>query len=228
MRAPTTTPTTAPGAGLPARGAFRPVPAGQQSWMCVSANYPLSPAARFSDHHVDAKKVIAWCGSTATSTAPTGGAVCGGQLGRRAPGALAALHPNDPAFQPGFETADTSSPPLSACTATTAAWAATGGCLPHRQPTSTPGRHRSSWPHGDRETVVLMRTPEASWNGCGTVVEPGRLRGAAGSPARVRPDPLHPLRDGCRRDQGLHRLGPIARRGPAGSNSRDRPQPNAK
>ena len=31
-----------------------------QGWVCISANYRLSPAARFPDHHVDAKKVVAW------------------------------------------------------------------------------------------------------------------------------------------------------------------------
>jgi len=31
-----------------------------QGWLCISANYRLSPAARFPDHLVDVKKVIAW------------------------------------------------------------------------------------------------------------------------------------------------------------------------
>jgi BD-FAE protein len=31
-----------------------------QGWVCISANYRLSPAARFPDHHIDAKRVIAW------------------------------------------------------------------------------------------------------------------------------------------------------------------------
>ncbi len=31
-----------------------------RGWVCISANYRLSPAARFPDHLVDAKKVIAW------------------------------------------------------------------------------------------------------------------------------------------------------------------------
>ena len=34
-----------------------------QGWVCVSADYRLSPPARFPDHLVDAKKVIAWVGS---------------------------------------------------------------------------------------------------------------------------------------------------------------------
>lgn len=31
-----------------------------QGWLCISANYRLSPSAQFPDHHVDAKRVIAW------------------------------------------------------------------------------------------------------------------------------------------------------------------------
>ena len=34
-----------------------------QGWVCISANYRLSPAARFPDHLVDVKKVIAWARS---------------------------------------------------------------------------------------------------------------------------------------------------------------------
>ena len=32
----------------------------RRGWTCVSATYRLSPAARFPDHVVDAKKVLAW------------------------------------------------------------------------------------------------------------------------------------------------------------------------
>ena len=80
-----------------------------QGWVCISANYRLSPAARFPDHHVDAKKVIAWrrehgheYGADPTVVFVAGSSA-GGHLA-----ALAALTPNDPAFQPGFEGADTS------------------------------------------------------------------------------------------------------------------------
>jgi acetyl esterase/lipase len=31
-----------------------------QGWLCISANYRLSPAAAFPDHLIDVKKVIAW------------------------------------------------------------------------------------------------------------------------------------------------------------------------
>jgi acetyl esterase/lipase len=31
-----------------------------QGWVCISANYRLSPAVKFPDHLIDVKKVIAW------------------------------------------------------------------------------------------------------------------------------------------------------------------------
>jgi acetyl esterase/lipase len=80
-----------------------------QGWVCVSANYRLSPAVRFPDHLIDVKKMIVWIREHGHEYGvdPTmvfvAGSSSGGQLA-----ALAALTPNDPAFQPGFERADTS------------------------------------------------------------------------------------------------------------------------
>lgn len=80
-----------------------------QGWVGISANYRLSPAARFPDHHVDAKKVIAWVREHGheygadPATVLVAGSSAGGHLA-----AMAALTPNDPVFQPGFERADTS------------------------------------------------------------------------------------------------------------------------
>jgi acetyl esterase/lipase len=80
-----------------------------QGWVCISANYRLRPAATFPDHLIDAKKAIAWArdqgreyGADPT-TVFVGGSSAGGHMA-----AMAALTPNDPAFQPGFESADTS------------------------------------------------------------------------------------------------------------------------
>jgi acetyl esterase/lipase len=80
-----------------------------RGWVCISANYRLSPAAQFPDHLVDAKKVIAWVrehgaryGADA-STLVVAGSSAGGNLA-----ATAALTPNDPRYQAGFEDADTS------------------------------------------------------------------------------------------------------------------------
>jgi acetyl esterase/lipase len=80
-----------------------------QGWVCVSANYRLRPAARHPDHLIDLKKVIAWV----RAHGPEYGAdpallfVSGSSAGAHM-ASLAALTPNDPAFQPGFEEADTS------------------------------------------------------------------------------------------------------------------------
>jgi acetyl esterase/lipase len=80
-----------------------------QDWVCISANYRLRPAARFPDHLIDVKKVIAWVREHGyeygvdPAVVFVAGSSSGGQLA-----ALAALTPNDPAYQPGFEHADTS------------------------------------------------------------------------------------------------------------------------
>lgn len=80
-----------------------------QGWVCLSANFRLHPAAAFPDHLVDVKKVIAWVREHGPeygadpATVFVAGSSSGAHLA-----ALAALTPNDPAFQPGFEPADTS------------------------------------------------------------------------------------------------------------------------
>ncbi|GAA1924777.1 alpha/beta hydrolase [Nocardioides marmoribigeumensis] len=77
-------------------------------WVCVAINYRLSPRDRFPAHLVDVKRAIAWIrqhveeyGGDPGFVAITGGSA-GGHLT-----ALAALTPNDPEYQPGFEDADT-------------------------------------------------------------------------------------------------------------------------
>jgi acetyl esterase/lipase len=79
-----------------------------QGWVCVSANYRLRPAAQHPEHLIDLKKVIAWVRAHGQEYGAdpallfVSGSSAGGHLA-----ALAALTPNDPAFQPGFEDADT-------------------------------------------------------------------------------------------------------------------------
>ncbi|MEZ0365910.1 alpha/beta hydrolase fold domain-containing protein [Mycobacterium sp. pUA109] len=80
----------------------------EMGWICVSINYRLGPRNTWPDHIVDVKQAIAWvkahiaeyCGDP-DFIAVTGGSA-GGHLS-----SLAALTPNDPLFQPGFEDADT-------------------------------------------------------------------------------------------------------------------------
>ena len=77
-------------------------------WICVSINYSKSPRCAFPTHLIDVKRAIAWVreniadyGGDPDFMAITGGSA-GGHLA-----SLAALTPNDPSFQPGFEDADT-------------------------------------------------------------------------------------------------------------------------
>lgn len=77
-------------------------------WICVAINYRLSPRSTWPDQIVDVKRAIAW---TKEHIAEYGGdpdwiAITGGSAGGHL-SSLAALTPNDPRFQPGFEDADT-------------------------------------------------------------------------------------------------------------------------
>jgi acetyl esterase/lipase len=80
-----------------------------RGWLCIQPNYRLCPDATFPDQIVDIKRAIAWVhqhagdhGGDPSQIFITGGSA-GGHLS-----ALAALTMNDPAFQTGFEDADTS------------------------------------------------------------------------------------------------------------------------
>ena len=77
-------------------------------WVCVAINYRLSPRSTWPDHIVDVKRAIAW---TKEHIAEYGGdpdwiVITGGSAGGHL-SSLAALTPNHPQFQPGFEEADT-------------------------------------------------------------------------------------------------------------------------
>ncbi|MEX2538608.1 MAG: alpha/beta hydrolase [Actinomycetota bacterium] len=80
-----------------------------RDWVCFVVNYPVSPRAAFPEHIVAVKRAIAWIrehaheyGGDPRFLMVTGNSA-GGHLA-----ALAALTPNDPDYQPGFEDADTS------------------------------------------------------------------------------------------------------------------------
>ena len=77
-------------------------------WVCVAANYRLSPSATWPDHLVDVKKAIGWIrreiprfGGDPNFLVATGGSA-GGHLT-----AMVGLTANDPEYQPGFEDVDT-------------------------------------------------------------------------------------------------------------------------
>ncbi|MDN5744137.1 MAG: alpha/beta hydrolase [Nocardioidaceae bacterium] len=79
-----------------------------QGWVCISANYRLRPQVQFPDHQIDAKRVIAWVGEHGQTYGadPSRLFVAGSSAGANIAG-LCALTPNDPMFQPGFESVDT-------------------------------------------------------------------------------------------------------------------------
>ncbi len=128
-----------------------------QGWVCISANYRLSPSARFPDHLIDVKKVIAWVREHGheygadPAVVFAAGSSAGGHLA-----SLAALTPNDPAFQPGFERADTS------VTAAVSLYGYYGRHGTNEQPPSSPLAYVGAdappffVAHGDQDTVVLV------------------------------------------------------------------------
>lgn len=78
-------------------------------WVCVAINYRLSPRSTWPDHLLDVKRALVWVkehiaeyGGDPDWIAITGGSA-GGHLS-----SLAAVTANQPQFQPGFESADTS------------------------------------------------------------------------------------------------------------------------
>lgn len=81
----------------------------ERGWICVSMAYRVSPRHTWPAHIVDVKRALAW---VKENIAEYGGdpdfvAITGGSAGGHLT-ALAALTPNDPQWQPGFEDADTS------------------------------------------------------------------------------------------------------------------------
>jgi acetyl esterase/lipase len=128
-----------------------------QGWLCVSANYRLSPAAQFPDHLVDVKKAIAWVRANGHEYGadPTvllvAGSSAGGNLA-----AAAALTPNEPRFQPGFEEVDTS---VAAAVSLYGYYGPYGGAS---AASSSPASyvHADAPPfflaHGDQDTIVLV------------------------------------------------------------------------
>lgn len=80
-----------------------------QGWVCISANYRLSPSSQFPDYPMDLKKVIAWAKSDGVEFGvdPARILLAGGSAGGHI-AATAGLTVNDARLQPGFEDADTS------------------------------------------------------------------------------------------------------------------------
>ena len=80
-----------------------------RGWVCVAANYPLSPRAKWPEHLIALKRAMKWIrenageyGADPSFVAVTGGSA-GGHLA-----AMLALTAADKSLQPGFEDVDTS------------------------------------------------------------------------------------------------------------------------
>jgi acetyl esterase/lipase len=125
-----------------------------QGWVCVSANYRLRPATQHPDHLIDLKKVIAWVRAHGHEYGAdpallfVSGSSAGGHLA-----ALAALTPDDPAYQPGFEDVDTSVTAAIGLNGYYGGYYGEGGAsspLAHVQPDAPP----FFIAHGDHDTVV--------------------------------------------------------------------------
>jgi acetyl esterase/lipase len=128
----------------------------QRGWVCVSANYRLTPHATFPDQLVDAKRVVAWVREAGHRYGADGdlvivsGSSAGGHLA-----SMLALTIGDAAFQPGFEAADT---------AVAAAVPLYGylGPIDTRGPRSSPHDHvHAGAPpflvvHGDHDSLVVV------------------------------------------------------------------------
>lgn len=81
----------------------------EQGWICVSIGYRISPRHPWPNHIIDVKQALAWVKANIADFGGDPDSVCitGGSAGGHLT-ALAALTPNDPKWQPGFEDADTS------------------------------------------------------------------------------------------------------------------------
>ena len=80
-----------------------------RGWLTVAPGYRVSPAATFPDQLLDVKRALAWVREHAEELGadPDLVVVSGGSAGGHL-ASLLALTPNDPAYQPGFESSDTS------------------------------------------------------------------------------------------------------------------------
>lgn len=123
----------------------------RRGFVCVAINYRLSPKATFPDHLVDCKRALAWIGANIAGYGGDPGwvAVTGGSAGGHL-ASLLALTANEPALQPGFESADTA---VAACVPLYGAY----DFLHHNGVDVTTARGRSFV-----ETRVMKSSPRAA------------------------------------------------------------------
>ncbi|MFI6585205.1 alpha/beta hydrolase [Embleya sp. NPDC050493] len=129
-----------------------------RGWVCISANYRLRSDARHPDHLIDLKRVIAWVRENghAYGADPSKLFASGSSAGAHL-AALAALTPNDPAFQPGFESVDTT---VTAAVCLNGYYGNYYGQGPDSSPLAYVGPDAPPFfiAHGDHDTVVPVAT----------------------------------------------------------------------
>ena len=167
-----------------------------RGWVCVSINYRLSPKAVWPDHIVDCKRALAW---VKEHIAEYGGdpdfiAVSGGSAGGHLC-ALLALTPGDPAFQPGFEDADT----------------AVQACVPFYGVLDMTGAPDMSGRYGPGMVEMLEKTVMQTSIAEHPEVYRGGVAGVPGQPRR----PALLRAPGHQRHAGAGGRGPDLRRAPA-------------
>ncbi|MFI6938280.1 alpha/beta hydrolase [Streptomyces sp. NPDC050418] len=133
-----------------------------KGWVGISANYRLRPSFTHPDHLIDVKKVIVWAREHAKEYGadPAAGVFVTGSSAGAHLAAQAALTAGKPAYQPGFEEADTS---------VTAAIALNGflGAYFDGDPATDPVQlARADAPpfliaHGDLDELVPTQNPKA-------------------------------------------------------------------
>ena len=173
-----------------------------QGWVCISANYRLSPAARFPDSP-DRRQEGDRLGARARPRVRRRpGGACSWRAARPAVTwpRWPPSRPTTPRSSPGSSTRTPRSPPPSRLYGyygpTTAA---TASCPPRRglRPSGCAAvLRRARRPGHDR---ARGRRPALRRASCERLVQSGRLRRAARGAAHVRPVPLPPLRGGRRR-----------------------------
>nr|ASV46737.1 esterase [uncultured bacterium] len=136
-----------------------------RGWVCVAATYRVRPQVQFPDHPVDAKRALAWVREHAADLGadPTTVVLAGSSAGAHLT-ALMALTRNNPAFQPGFEEADTS---VTAAVCLYGHYGLYYGRDERERPSSSPLLHDAAGAppffiaHGDRDTQLPVSAARA-------------------------------------------------------------------
>ena len=191
----------------------------ERGWVCVAANYRLSPRATWPDHIVDVKRALAWTKATIAEHGgdPSFVVITGGSAGGHLC-SLAALTPNVADFQPGFEEVDTT---VQAAVPFYGVYdfvnrhgtsrADMEGFLARVLFKSELGSDRARWEqassishvgphappffvlHGDHDSLVPVRAgPHLRRRAAQGRDQPGGVRGDPRRPACVRDVPVHP------------------------------------